>query len=343
MKGLVEHWRQALAALVVLIVVAGAAYWAGDAEASTYYQGLFARVMPLQQVSDEYPLIAPLFGIRVPEAVQLGQFLSLKSAIQADINDAEHAGSVSRVSIYFRDLNTTRWIGINQNDTYYPASLLKVPVMIAYYKEAEGNPGILSRVITYQNVALSDPFDAPSSLLPGRSYTIQELINAMIISSDNGATLTLLANINQDTLADVYANLGINAPGPDSSQYEISTRTYGLFFRILYNATYLSPEYSQKALALLSRATFAQGLVAGLPTGTQVAHKFGEHVVSTGKVATGVELHDCGVVYYPKHPYLLCVMTSATDVQSAASLIETVSATTYAAVAAENSSSTPVQ
>lgn len=327
-------------ALVALAVAGGVGYYAGTYSTTLHYRTLFASFAPLQEVDADYPLVAPLLGYRAPEAVELGQYQSLKTAVQSAIDTATASGKVSRVSYYFRDLNSARWVGINQADTYYPASLLKVPVMIAYYREAEDDASILTRGVTYQNISADDPFDAPSNLLPGTTYSVQQLINAMIINSDNGATLTLLSMVDPDTLNDVYANLGIANPGKDSSNYQISTRTYGLFFRILYNATYLDPEYSNKALALLSRATFGEGLVAGLPSGTQVAHKFGEHVLNTGDIATGVELHDCGVVYYPAHPYLICVMTSAKDVPTASSLIKTISTSTYNAVVAEYATST---
>jgi beta-lactamase class A len=309
-------------------------YLYGEHSATERFQSLYANFSPYQATPDtHYPLVAPLIGIRAPEATQLGEYVDLKNAVTNRIETASSSGMVSRVSYYFRDLNSTEWVGINQNYSYYPASLLKVPVMIAYYKKAEDDPSILSRTIVYQNIAAGDPFDAPSNLLPGNPYTIEELIDAMIVSSDNGAALTLLSYIDQDTLNDVYANLGIQNPGSNSADYQISTRTYGLFFRILYNATYLDAEYSNKALALLERATFAQGLVAGVPTGTEVAHKFGEHVLNQGSVAVGVELHDCGVVYYPQHPYLVCVMTSAQDVATASSVIKDISALTYSAIA----------
>jgi beta-lactamase class A len=330
-----KRHRLWLALACAAALIAGLGYWAGSATSAAYYKTLFASIAPLQQASTEYPLVAPLLGFRAPEAVDLGDYQALKSAMQNDITDAGAGGAVARASVYFRDLNTARWIGINQSADYYPASLLKVPVMIAFYKEAESDPSVLDQWITYQTIALSDPFDAPSTLVPGKAYSVEQLIEAMIINSDNGATLTLLNHVDQNVLSDVYANLGIESPGDNSSAYQISTRTYGLFFRVLYNATYLDAEYSNKALALLSRATFASGLVAGLPSGTQVAHKFGEHILNQGTQATGVELHDCGVVYYPAHPYLLCVMTSTKNLPTAAALIKSISATTYAAVAAE--------
>jgi beta-lactamase class A len=322
--------------------VGGLAYWDGYREAAAHYKALLASFTPLSVHDADYPLIAPLLGVHAPEATELGEYTALKSAIQNDITDATNAGGVNEVSVYFRDLNTSEWLGINQDADYYPASLLKVPVMIAYYKEAESDPSILDQEVTYQNITAGDPFDAPSDLTPGKTYTVDQLIDAMIISSDNGATLTLLNLINQDDLNDVYANLGIANPGTNSASYQISTRTYALFFRILYNATYLDPEYSQKALDLLSQATFSDGLVAGLPEGVAAAHKFGEHVLTNASSteAEGVELSDCGVVYYPSHPYLLCVMTSTASVENSESIIKDISATTYAAVNQEYATST---
>jgi beta-lactamase class A len=339
-----RYWRShplwIIGIVCALVVVGAIGYWGGYKEAAVHYEAIVSDFTPLQEHDQNYPLIAPLLGYHAPQATEFGEYIPLKSAIQNDINTETATGAVSQVSVYFRDLNSSLWVGINQDDDYYPASLLKVPVMIAYYKEAESDPSILNQEIVYQTVSTGDPFVTPSNLVPGEVYTVNQLINAMIVDSDNGATFTLLANISTDNLNEVYANLGIPNPGDNSADYQISTRTYALFFRILYNATYLDPEYSNKALDLLSQTTFTQGLVSGVPVGTQVAHKYGEHVLNSGNTVTGFELSDCGVVYYPAHPYLLCVMTSANTVQDSENVIQQISATTYNAIAAEYPAST---
>jgi hypothetical protein len=60
---------------------------------------------------------------------------------------------------------------------------------------------------------------------------------------------------------------------------------------------------------LLTSTDFNEALVAGVPQEVQVAHKFGE--AGTGDVER--QLHDCGIVYFPSHPYLACIMTRGKD------------------------------
>lgn len=282
---------------------------------------------PLRLPSDDTPLIRPLVAYESPEATSLEEYSTLKELVQGVIQEHTKTG-IRNASIYYRNLSTGRWIGINQGATYHPASLLKIPVMIACFKQAESDPALLKTRIRYTPVTGGNAFEVPSSLKSGTTYTIYQLIERMIIDSDNGATFTLLNRINEKTLREVYTDIGIEDPGENSASYKISTKTYALFFRILYNATYLSTKFSQEALDLLSRATYANGLRAGVPNNMTIAHKFGEHV-SEGTTADGVELHDCGIVYHPETNYLLCVMTHANDVASAEAFIKGVSQTVY--------------
>ena len=39
--------------------------------------------------------------------------------------------------IYFEDLNTGAWFGINERDEFLPASLSKIPVIVAILKKVE--------------------------------------------------------------------------------------------------------------------------------------------------------------------------------------------------------------
>ena len=118
------------------------------------------------------------------------------------------------------------------------------------------------------------------------------------------------------------------ADGQFQSAYKVASP-----FRILYNATYLGQDLSELALEFLAQSEFRSGLVAGVPAGIVVAHKFGEKA----DAASGqVQLHDCGIVYHPANPYLLCVMSRGPDFESLDDLIADVSRTVYAEVEAQH-------
>jgi len=311
---------------IALLIGIGVGYGVADVRAQSQQASIITASYPLRMSDKAFPLVNPLIAYETPETNALLEYRSLKTRILNIIEAAKDASKVANVSFYYRDLNTGDWIGINQNASFYPASLLKVPVMIAYFKEAESKSSILKERITYKLIGSGDAFDSPSDLKAGISYTVNELIEKMIVDSDNGATYTLIEHIDPKVLNEVYTDIGIDHPGDDSSTYQIPTRIYALFFRVLYNATYLTTEYSQKALDLLVQTTYHEGLVAGISSKITVAHKFGEHVTSIDrKIIQGVELHDCGIVYHPERPYLLCVMTSGKTLSEATNIIKTIS------------------
>ena len=97
------------------------------------------------RLSGVYPLISPLLLCGSNEPKDLGDYKSLNADLLSSIADAKLKNTVSSASVYFR--RSTQWIGINENDKYAPASLLKVPVMIAYFSEAENDPAVLKEKV----------------------------------------------------------------------------------------------------------------------------------------------------------------------------------------------------
>lgn len=247
----------------------------------------------------------------------------IDDVIKQQINDK----NISFASVYFRDLNNGPWFGINEKEYFTPASLVKVPVLITYYKKAEKNPEILKQTIVNQEGAdgvFIQNIKPSETMVSNQSYTIEELINRMIIYSDNDAYNDLTKNIDGNEILQTYKDLDV-----DISQIFINpngniltVRDYASFFRILYNASYLNKDMSEKALGLLSQTEYKQGLVAGVPSKIQVAHKFGERIYSD---TNEVQLHDCGIVYLPKRPYLLCIMTRNQNLNKATQTIKTIS------------------
>ena len=290
----------------------------------------------LREEVTNYRFIDPLLACNTPEATT-GRYLELNDKLMRAIEKEKQAGRATMVSLYFQEYPSGRWVGIDENHQYAPASLLKIALMIAYFKDEQRHPGSLQKNYVYSR-SLDDmnkiiPFDATSSLLVGHSYTVEQLVHSMIIDSDNGAKDVLLDGADQTTLNGVYEDLQIPAP-TDAVGYTISPKQYSLFFRILYNSTYLSRSLSEKAMSILAEATYADGIVAGLPKGVTEAHKFGEHVNSkdgSGTVSS-VELHDCGVVYGPNLPYFLCVMTTGSTVEGLQATIQDISGVVYDAL-----------
>jgi beta-lactamase class A len=149
--------------------------------------------------------------------------------------------------------------------------------------------------------------------------------------------MPLLIVVSKKTFADVFSQFDVPAD-TDTDSDTLSPKTFMRFFRILYNASYLWRGNSQRALEMLSNTEFKDGLAAGVPSGTTVAHKFGERTVNILNAQTQKstvqksELHDCGIVYYPESPYGICVMTEGSDFSHMKSAIADISRITYDAV-----------
>jgi beta-lactamase class A len=253
----------------------------------------------------------------------------LDAAVAFDL--AQH--KATRVSVWVRDLTSLQWASTDESERYAPASLLKVPIMIAYYKLAEIQPTFLSTKLTYTpSTAASDAtqdFPSATDLVPGQQYTVDELINHMIIDSDNNAAALLLSHLDPAIYANTLVDLGIQIPGNMKNFDFVTVKSYGAIFRTLYNVTYLNHDYSEKALDLLTQVSF-KGIADPLPPSTTVAHKFGERQIlnSDGTVQTR-ELHDCGIIYKNAKPYTLCVMTEGTDFNSLLNVIQDLSMVAY--------------
>ncbi len=241
--------------------------------------------------------------------IEENELMPFKLKVDKLIQDNLRKKWGDEVSVYFRELNDGLAFNIGRTEQFYPASLLKVPEMMSILKKAEADPKVLKRKIAYdrQDLKSAQNTDVAEPLVFGRSYTIEEMLKRMIEYSDNVSSLLLEDALTPDDLRKVYDDLGIPDPYDlnDQSGYELSSEIYSSFFRILFNASYLSKENSEKALEYLSKTDYKKGLVAGVPPSITVAHKFGLRKINGIK-----QLHDCGIVYYPGHPYLLCVMTS---------------------------------
>lgn len=260
-------------------------------------------------------------------------YVEFKSELTRFIQEKEKRGEVSKVSVYFRDLQYGPTFGVDEYQQFSPASLLKLPLMITLIGLSEDRPDILDMEIYFegQEEDLVQSIPPRVSAKAGIHYTIRELIGLMIKYSDNNAYYALLAFIDQispdrQALRDTFIDLGIIDPRSPLEE-TITVKSYAGIFTQLFNATYFSDkETSELALEFLTDTDFVDGLVAGVPAGVRVAHKFGERF---DEVSQRKQLHDCGIVYYPKNPYLLCIMTKGQDIETLKKVVAGISRMVY--------------
>lgn len=310
--------------------------------AATFVAGWFLRPAAVPPMTPQplratgYQFISPLITCNFNALKVTPESKGISNDIQAVIQKHEAAGDISKASTYFGDFKTSAWSGTYGTETFYPSSITKIPIMMAYYALAESTSSILDAPITYpvgstdlNNTQETKPAIA---LVPGQTYTVNELIEHMIKYSDNNAAALLFNALDPGTVLNIYNELQIpinNNPTVDNLDF-VSAQQLTLLFRVLYNSTYLSRDDSENALRLLSETSFTDGIVAGVPSSTTVSHKFGIVGITQNGIPAERELHDCGIVYAPNHPYVVCIMTrGSSNLQTMENTIADVSRTIY--------------
>ncbi len=274
-----------------------------------------------------YKFINPLIAVERTQAPEFFENQALKDKLNTVLQKHKKNQDIQDASIYFRDLEPGRWMGINEDFKFSPGKFLKLPIMIAYFKEAEVNPAILKKTLVYHATPENTFVDNQVNLEDGQSYPAEELIRDMIIDDDDDAATVLYDNIDTQALNEVFSDLGIDFKEDKTNDDYLSTKLYSLFFRVLYNATYLNREFSEMALDILSQ-TNPTGIAAGLPNDILIAHKYRTRSFVQNK-NTLVESHDCGIIYYPGHPYLLCAMAIGKNRSLMSSMFKELGQTAY--------------
>ncbi|MBW4061793.1 serine hydrolase [Candidatus Saccharibacteria bacterium] len=210
-------------------------------------------------------------------------------------------------SLYFEYLPNGVNIRDGDDNTSQAASLLKTPLVMDLYKLAEQGKISLDNVSTVNPVDLdADPvYGNPTHLRIGDKLTLRQAAQITLKYSDN-TTLSLIKDRIIpiiDSSSDSFRSLDLTLTFGSlatNQQVAISSRSYASILKCLYYACFNSPDDSTQIITDLFGSSELNRLVAGVPTDIKVAHKVGSGSTSAQS--------DCGIIYDPGKPYLVCLM-----------------------------------
>ena len=243
-----------------------------------------------------------------------------RTSVERLIRDAG-AGSVA---VAYRDLGTGEEMLVRPDEVFHAASTMKVAVMAEVYRQAEAGTLSLDETLLIKNEFTSladgskyalDPADDSELTLykrVGRRETVGELTRLMIAESSNLATNLLIERVGAAKADGFMKALGATGVRvlrgvEDTPAYRRgmnnTTTARGLMrvLSLIADRAAVSPGASDAMLATLLGQKFKEGIPAGLPPGTPVAHKTGWF--------RGV-YHDAAIVRPDgRRPYVLVVLT----------------------------------
>lgn len=232
-----------------------------------------------------------------------------------------------RVGVYFEFLNTGANVSINQDERFWPASLSKMPTVLAVMKKIEIGEWKLSNELVVFAEDQDERFGEVYKKAPGTRLTIEELLKETLINSDNTSHRMLVRNLSSEDYTNIFAALGMEQLFNEN--YDITAKEYSRIFRALYTASYLNRENSQQILSWLSQTSFDEFLQSGVPSDILFSYKIGEEFEQ-------VIFLDSGIVYVPNRPYLITVMVEVADgygVEKAQEIMKELSSSAYTYVA----------
>jgi beta-lactamase class A len=213
------------------------------------------------------------------------------------------------IGVYFQYLPTGGAIGVNQDNAFVGASLLKLPTVMHVYKLLDEGKLKKDQQLEIKKVHVDDRYGDLWQKGVGAKVTVDEAIREVLKNSDNTAD-KLLYTASGGFPEDVYKHTDI-PPTLVSDEQAITPRNYSSLLRSLFFSGYLSFKSSNEILNYLSQAT-DKPLRAEIPDDIKIAQKIGVYEVNTNN--TQNEIHSaCGIFYVPNKPYILCIMVVSDD------------------------------
>jgi len=263
------------------------------------------RILPLskKETQTTFNYLAPRIFAENQNDVLIN-FIDLRTKLQAYVKPIP-----DRIGVFFEYLPSGTGIGINEKEEYLVASLLKVPVAMAAYESIITGKLKEDTMLTLDKSHL-DPYFGPLwQEGPGYRLTLMEAISRMLQQSDNTAARVIFDSLPPGAVENIFDQLDIPKV-INENQPVVTPKNYASILKSLYLSSILPKEQSQKLLAILTQTDFNDRIVAGIPHGIPVAHKIGFHTYPNLDQSIYT---DCGIVYAPSRPFILCIMVQSSE------------------------------
>ena len=227
----------------------------------------------------------------------------------------EMASLPGKLGFYYQNLVTGFEAGVNQDNVFSAASVIKLPLYLHILKQCNSGELRMNDLLT---ITAGDkvPICGALTLFTGDVQAdVQTLCRLMISISDNTATNALIRYAGLERIADGFVQMGLNKTKLTRFLFDqrasqaglrnvISPREMGQLLKTLYRREFVSAQVSQEALDLLLLQQVDHKLNGKICGEVPIAHKTGEddHLSN-----------DVGIVF-ARQPFVICFAGEQTDV-----------------------------
>ena len=217
--------------------------------------------------------------------------------------------NIKYFSIGFKDIGSGDAITIN-NKIFNSASVIKIYIMAEVYNQVEKGIIDIDEKITVTNSMKVAGSGVIANKKGSHTYSIEELIEYMIIDSDNTAANALtdmvgMDNINSFISSKKFSNTSLNRKMMDVDMINAGvvndTCVIDLIktFELLEEGNFINEDHDKKMLTVMKKQKMRSKIPGDLPRTIEVANKSGE--------LENIE-NDAGIVYTDKGAYALAIL-----------------------------------
>ena len=219
-----------------------------------------------------------------------------------------------QTAICYKNLITGETFGYREEESFLPASIVKLPLMAAILLMEQDGSTAPDDLITVYDREKVPGCGAVQHMTGDVTLDIRTLSKLMITISDTTATNALFRHYGSEQIGQAFNRLGLSGTVFRRAYWDEAAEKKGIqnyfvpkemcmlleqmFFRKL-----ISPKASAQLEALLLQQQINHKLGGFLPADFPIAHKTGEEEDKT---------HDVGIVY-TKEPFVICFASCGAD------------------------------
>jgi beta-lactamase class A len=247
-------------------------------------------VEPSERITSPGPVSTPSYY----EPLALQEDAALEARLREALGD-----EVDSYGVVVKNLADGNGAVVNPDKVFYAASLFKVSVMYeVFHQRALG-------LLSFDERLLVTPYYVGFDLGTLRvevcqTLSISEALGYMMSISDNTSAVLLQDRVGAGNINRSLEALGLTTTRLLSDDLPTTAADMAVLMEMIARGKAVDAEASQEMVNLLASEEIDNGLRAGVPEGTLVAHKTGNWSNAT---------HDAGIVYAPGTTYVIAVLS----------------------------------